>query len=232
MNRAGPSVNIQVRLKYQDFLKIRWNQGPACITGPRGLTKPRIPRPQGSRPALERLGQSGCVGAGVGPWARETTWPASWPAVAARPAMRVACAAPAAPLVLAADRRSGPKTAGVRGHASGRRPDRTATEEPVITMIFQNRCWVFRPDVEFTGKGGEEPLSGEEGRAPPLECPAVRRPNAGPTWRDCGGIEDQVSPERGAERWMVHEHGELGIGPGEPGTPAGVNIASLGITDF
>ena len=37
---------------------------------------------------------------------------------------------------------------------------------------------------------------------------------------------------RGAERWMAHEHGELGIGPGEPGTPAGVNIASPGITDF
>jgi hypothetical protein len=38
--------------------------------------------------------------------------------------------------------------------------------------------------VEFTGKGGEEPLSGEVGRVPPLECPAVRRPSAGPTWRD------------------------------------------------
>ena len=93
---------------------------------------------------------------------------------------------------------SGPKTAGVRGPASSRRQDRTATEEPVITMIFQNRCWVFRPGVEFTGKGGEEPLSGEEGRTPPLECPAARRPSAGPTWRDCGGIEDQVSPERGS----------------------------------
>jgi hypothetical protein len=90
---------------------------------------------------------------------------------------------------------SGPKTVGVRGPASSRRPDRTATAEPVITIIFQNRCWVFGPGIEFTGKGGEEPLSGEEGRAPPLERPAVRRPSAGPTWRDCGGIEDQVSPE-------------------------------------
>ena len=68
--------------------------------------------------------------------------------------------------------------------------------QSVRVRIFQNRCWVFRPDVEFTGKGGEEPRSGEEGRAPPLECPAVRRPSAGPTWRDCGGIEVQVSPER------------------------------------
>ena len=40
------------------------------------------------------------------------------------------------------------------------------------------------------------------------------------------------SGKGGAERWMAHEHGELGIGPGEPGTPAGVNIASPGITDF
>jgi hypothetical protein len=31
---------------------------------------------------------------------------------------------------------------------------------------------------------------------------------------------------------MAHEHGEFGIGPGEPGTLAGVNIASPGITDF
>ena len=42
-------------------------------------------------------------------------------------------------------------------------------------MIFRNRCWVSGPGVEFTGKGGEELLSGEEGRAPPLECPAACR---------------------------------------------------------
>ncbi len=29
-------------------------------------------------------------------------------------------------------------------------------------MIFQNRCWVSGPGVEFTGKGGEEPQSSEE----------------------------------------------------------------------
>ena len=28
--------------------------------------------------------------------------------------------------------------------------------------FFQDRCGVFGPGVEFTGKGGEEPLSGEE----------------------------------------------------------------------
>src|SRR5208283_3357817 len=56
------------------------------------------------------------------------------------------------------------KTAGVRGPASSRRQHQTATEELVTTMIFQNRCWVFGPGIEFTGKGGEEPLSlsGEE----------------------------------------------------------------------
>jgi len=53
-----------------------------------------------------------------------------------------------------------------RGHVSGRRQDRTGTEKPVRT-IFQNRCWVCGPGVEFTGKGGEEPLSGEKGQAPP-----------------------------------------------------------------
>ena len=86
--------------------------------------------------------------------------------VAARPAMRVACAAPVAPLVLAADGER-PKIVGVHGHTSGRRQHRAATEEPIITIIFQNRCWVSGPGVEFTGKGGEEPLSGEEGRGPP-----------------------------------------------------------------
>ena len=159
-------------------------------------TRPWLPQPQGSRPALARSGQSGCARAGVDPWARGATRPASWPAVAARPAMRGGLRRPGGPARADGRQASGPKTAGVRGHASSRRQHRAATEEPVITMIFQNRCWVFRPDVEFTGKGGEEPRSGEEGRTPPLQCPAARRPSAGPTWRDCGGIEVQVSPER------------------------------------
>ncbi len=92
------------------------------------------------------------------------------------------------------------------GEAARRQPACAATPAVVASIeqqprsreypLFQNRCWVSGPGVEFTGKGGEEPLSGEEGRPPPLECPAVRRPSAGQTWRDCGGIEDQVSPER------------------------------------
>ncbi len=140
----------------------------------------------------------------MGPWARGATRPASWPAVAARPAMRVA-APPRWPRSCWRPTASDPKTVGVRGHASGRRRHRAATEERIITIIFQNRCWVSGPGVEFTGKGGEEPLSGEEGRAPPLESPAVRRPSAGPTWRDCGGIEAQVSPGRGGpnDGWLT-----------------------------
>ena len=51
----------------------------ANITGPRGPTRPRLPRGRGSRTALARSGQSGCAGAGVGPWARGAT-----PAVVAR----------------------------------------------------------------------------------------------------------------------------------------------------
>src|SRR5271157_6580073 len=89
-----------------------------------------------------------------------------------------------------------------RGHASGRRQHRTVTEEPVITIIFQNRCWVSAPGVEFTGKGGEEPLSGEEGRAPPLECPAVRRLSAGSTWRDAVGSKIKFLREGGGGRTM------------------------------
>ena len=113
------------------------------------------------------------------------------------PAMRVACAAPMAPLVLAGRQASGPKTVGVRGHASGRRQHRAATGEPIITIIFQNRCWVSGPGVEFTGKGGEEPLSGEEGRAPPLGSPAVRRPSAERTWRDAVGSKIKFLREGG-----------------------------------
>ena len=48
-----------------------------------------------------------------------------------------------------------------------------------VLPIFQNRCWVSRPGVEFTGKEGEMPF-GEEGRPPPLDRPAVRRPSAEP----------------------------------------------------
>src|SRR5208337_595207 len=97
---------------------------------------------------------------------------------------------------------SGPKTVGVRGHASGRRQHRAATEEPIITIIFQNRCWVSGPGVEFTGKGGEEPLSGEEGRAPPLECPAVRRPSSEGTWGDGVGSKIKFLREGGGGRTM------------------------------
>ena len=136
----------------------------------RGLTGPRIPRPQGSRPRPRTLGpirlrggQDGSLGLrghSVGVMAGRCG--------SARHAGGLR--RPGGPAHAGGRQVSGPKTVGVRGHASGRRHHRTATEEPVITMIFQNRCWVSGPGVEFTDKGGEEPLSGEEGRAPPRKA--------------------------------------------------------------
>ena len=61
---------------------------------------------------------------------------------------------------------------------------------------------------------------------------APRSAARGPTRREAVGLNIKFLREGGgAERWMAHEHGELGIGPGEPGTPAVANIASPGITD-
>ncbi len=108
---------------------------------------------------------------------------------------------------------SGPKTAGVRGQASGRRQHRAATEERGITMIFQNRCWVSGPGVEFTGKRGEEPLPSEEGRTPPLECPAARRPSAGPTWRDAVGSKIKFLREGGPNDGWLTSTANSGSGP-------------------
>ena len=231
MNRAGPSVNIQVRLKYQDFLKNPVELGPGMhhrSARPHQAADTSAPG-QPARPrTLGTIRLRGGRGGSLGPRGHAAGVMAGRCGSARRAGGLRRLGGPAR---AGGRQASGPKTAGVRGHASGRRQHRTATEEPVITMIFQNRCWVFGPGVEFTGKGGEEPLSGEEGRAPPLECPAVRRPSAGPTWRDAVGSKIKFLREGGAERWMAHEHGELGIGPGEPGTPAGVNIASPGITD-
>ena len=168
------------------------------------------------QPARPRtLGTIRLRGAGVGPWARGATRPASWPARCGSARHAGGLRRPGGPARAGGRQASGPKTVGVRGHASGRRQHRTETEEPGITIIFQNRCWVCGPGVEFTGKGGEEPLSGEEGRAPPLEYPAVRRPSAGPTWREAVGSKIKFLGEGGAERWMAHDHGEFGIGPGE-----------------
>ena len=86
--------------------------------------------------------------------------------------------------------------------------------------------------MEFTGKGGEEPLSGEE-RAGRLLLSAPRFAARVPGLRGVIAVGSKLKflREGGAERWMAHEQGELGIGPGEPGMPAGVNIASPGITD-
>jgi len=85
--------------------------------------------------------------------------------------------------------------------------------------------------VEFTGKGGDERLSGEK-RAGRLLLSAPQLAARVPGLRGVIAVGSKLKFLReGGERWMAHEHGELGIGPGEPGTPAGVNIASPGITD-
>ena len=57
---------------------------------------------------------------------------------------------------------------------------------------------------------------------------AARDPGAGPSRRGAVGSKIEFFRKGGVGRWMAHEHGELGIGPGEPGTPAGVSIASPG----
>ena len=108
----------------------------------RGYLGPRAAGP----PSNARANPVGCVGAGVGPWARGATRPAS--------SGRSGSARHAGGLrrlggPARADGRqaSGPKTAGVRGHASGRRQHRTATEEPGITIIsnidvgFSRQVW-------------------------------------------------------------------------------------------
>ncbi len=120
---------------------------------------------------------------------------------------------PGGPACAGGRQASGPKTAGVRGQASGRRQHRAATEERGITMIFQNRCWVSGPGVEFTGKRGEEPLPSEEGRTPPLECPAARRPSAGPTWRDAVGSKIKFLREGGPNDGWLTSTANSGSGP-------------------
>ena len=141
-------------------------------TGPRGSHQAVATSAPGQPARPRTLGTIRLRGAGVGPWARGATRPAScrplrlgppcgWPAP---PRWPRSCWRPTS------ERPKDRRRARPRQQSS---PDRTATEEPVITMIFQNRCWVFGPGVEFTGKGGEEPLSGEEGRRLLLSAPQL-----------------------------------------------------------
>ena len=141
---------------------------PQVRTAP---TRPWLPRPQGSRPCPRTLGPIRLRGGRDGSLGPRGHAAGVMPAVAA-PAHRAGgLRRPGGPARAGGRQASGPKTAGVRGPANSRRQHRTVTEQPEKTMIFQNRCWVFGPGVEFTGKGGDERLSGEEGRAPLLELP-------------------------------------------------------------
>ena len=113
----------------------------------RGLTRPRIPRPPG-QPAPSSHARANPV-----------AWGPEWVPGPAGPRGRrhagrsglARCAGGLRRLggPARADGRqaSGPKTAGVRGHASGRRQHRAATEEPGITIIsnidvgFSRQVW-------------------------------------------------------------------------------------------
>ncbi|GEM_PF-2670847 len=232
MGRAEPSVNIQVRLKYQDILKNPVELGPGMhhrSARPHQAADTSAP----GQPARPRtLGTIRLPGGRGGHWARGATRRASWPAVAARPAVLAACAALVAPLVPAADRRAAqrqPAYAGPRQRSSpGSNRNRGAG----------NNHMFFKIDVGFAGQVWSSQVREAKSRsqvkragrlllsAPQLadRVPGLR----GLMWWD---RRSSFSGKGGAERWMAHEHGELGIGPGEPGTPAGVNIASPGITD-
>src|SRR5271166_854511 len=104
MNRAEPSVNIQVRLKYQDYLKNPVELGPGMhhrSARPHQAADTSAPG-QPARPrTLGTIRLRGGRGGSLGPRGHAAGVMAG--PVAARPAMRMACAAPAAPLVLAAD---------------------------------------------------------------------------------------------------------------------------------
>ena len=198
MNRAEPSVNVQVRLKYQDYLKNPVELGPGMhhrSAQPRQAADTSAPgqpaRTSNARDNPVAWGP-GWVPGPAGPRGRRHGRP-----VAARPRHAGGLRRP-----------GGPARAGSRRRATQRQSACAVTpavvagieQQPrsrIITILFQNRCWVSGPGVEFTGKGGEEPLSGEEGRAPPLECPAVRRPSAGPTWRDAVGSKIKFLGEGG-----------------------------------
>jgi hypothetical protein len=93
-----------------------------------GLTRPRLPRPQGSRPCPRTLGTirfRGGWSVSLGPRGHAA---GVMPAVAARATVLMACAASVAPLVLAADRR-----------AAQRQPAYAATPAVVASIEPQPR---------------------------------------------------------------------------------------------
>src|SRR5208337_5235642 len=103
MNRAEPSVNVQVRLKYQDYLKNPVELGPGMhhrSARPHQAADTSAPgQPARTRTlgTIRLRGGPGWVPGPAGPRGRRHGRP-----LRLGPAMRVACAAPVAPLVLAA----------------------------------------------------------------------------------------------------------------------------------
>jgi hypothetical protein len=102
MNRVEPSVNIQVRLKYQDFLKNPVKLGPGMhhvSARPHHQAAATSAPGQPARPrTLGTIRLRGGRGGSLGPRGHAAGVMAG--PVAARPAVRVA------PLVLTADRRA------------------------------------------------------------------------------------------------------------------------------
>jgi len=137
MNRAEPSVNVQVRLKYQDYLKNPVELGPGMhhrSARPHQAADTSAP----GQPARTRTlgtirlrgGRGGSLGprghaAGVMAGPLRLGPPCGWPR------------RPGGPARAGGRQASDPKTVGVRGHASGRRQHRAATEKPIITIYFQ-----------------------------------------------------------------------------------------------
>jgi hypothetical protein len=106
MNRAGPSVNIQVRLKYQEILKNPVELGPGMHHRSARPHQAAATSAPGQPARLRTLGTIRLRegrGGSLGPRGHAA---GVMPAIPARPAVRVACAASAAQLVLTADRRA------------------------------------------------------------------------------------------------------------------------------
>ena len=195
-----------------------------------GLTRPRISGPRAAGPPSNAR-DNPVAGGRDGPWARGATRPASCrPLQFGPPCCRLA--PPRWHPPAGGRQASGSKTAGIRGAT----PAVVARIEQEPRSLYNHIF--FRIDVGFPGQVWSSQVREAKSRCQVkragrllLECPAARRPSAGSTWHEAVGSKIKFLREGGAERWMAHEHGELGIGPGEPGTPAGVNIASPGITD-
>ena len=115
MNRAGPSVNIQVRLKYQDSLKNPVELGPGMHHSS-GRPHQAAATSAPGQPALPSHARDNSVARGpatLGQWGYAA---GVMPAVAARVATLVACAV----LVTAVVPAVGPKTASKRGRCQDR----------------------------------------------------------------------------------------------------------------